>query len=111
MAYAMPSHGFSAMLTSTFPSPPMLFEPPPNRSMPNVATVGEHTFKSPTTDKLLFEESTQVAYAKTLSKNARSQNQSAKDSSNDRDGTAPKRGRTSKAKAKLKEEDEDNADK
>ncbi|MCO5596049.1 hypothetical protein L7F22_050106 [Adiantum nelumboides] len=111
MPYAMPSHGSSAMLTSASPSPPMLFGPPPIRNIPNVATIGEHAFKRPTPSELLFEESTQITSAKPPRKNARSQNHSAKDGSNDGDGTAPKQGRTSKTKAKVKEEDDDNADK
>ncbi|KAI5057964.1 hypothetical protein GOP47_0027979 [Adiantum capillus-veneris] len=110
MAYAMPSHGFSAMLTSSSPSPPMLFGPPPIRIMPRVASPSENAFKSPITGKLLFEESMQVNSAKPR-KNARSQNQSAKEGTGDGDGPAPKRAKTSKAKAKVKEEDDDDADK
>ncbi|MCO5572668.1 hypothetical protein L7F22_026426 [Adiantum nelumboides] len=89
MAYAMPSHGFSAMLTSSCPSAPILFGPTPICGMPNVASLGEHASKSPITGKLLFEESTHVKSTKPR-KNAWSQNQSVKEGTDGGDGTALK---------------------
>ncbi|MCO5611192.1 hypothetical protein L7F22_065442 [Adiantum nelumboides] len=112
MPYAMPPMGSMQCLLMHLLVLPMLFGPPPICSIPNVATiVGEHAVKKPTPGKLRYEESTQVTSAKPPHKNIRSQNQSAKDSSNDGEGTAPKQGRTVKAKAKVKEADEDYADK